>query len=522
LISLDKRPPTDFYNLLFDNPEIDVIRDSKDPVPPVCFSDLKLDEIIDRITSGREEYDLKPFFYFPLQDVEAINYRQQIMQDLENPSLLLTVTTFALRLREMREHRIQADKLRYKYQKERWFLDAVVIYCEAVIFLVHDLSAADLKSVGLIKFREYLTRYTASEVFIALQSNTKKLKADLSAIKFSLLIKNHGFQVGRYESEPDYSAEVESIFQRFRSEAVKDYRVKFSTQRDMNHVEEKVLEFVAQLWPGIFQELEEYCSKHPAYCDGTIATFDRQIQFYIAFLEYIERFKKEGLQFCYPAVSAEEKNIYGYDIFDMALADRLTLEHSPVVCNDIYLKGDERILIVTGPNQGGKTTFARTFGQLHYLALIGCPVASREARLFLFDRIFTHFEREEDVKTQRGALEDGLFRIHDILIQATARSIVIMNESFSSTAFSDALFLSKKVLERIIELDLLAVYVTFLDELSYFSEQTVSMVSTVAPENPATRTFKIARRAADGLAWALSIAEKYRLTYEVLKDRIKP
>ncbi len=507
-----------FHSILFERPE-DAVGADQSQEPPF-FADLNLDQVLESMTAGRDEYQLKKFFYVPLHDTAAVRYRHDVLRDLEREPVLAAVQAFAGHMREMREHLTQARKLHYRYQQERWFVDTVAIYCQAVSSLTEDLAQQDVNSRGFQAFRDYLTDYTASDGFTSLVSATRQRYDDLAAVKYSVHIKGNRVRVSRYGEEPDYSADVEKTFTKFQQGAVKDYRVSFRDRPDMNHVEARILDLVARLYPEVYQPLDDYCARHQHYLDGTIAAFDREVQFYIAYLEFIERFKRAGLSFCYPHVSASSKEVRADESFDLALAGNLVPGESSVVCNGFFLSDQERILVISGPNQGGKTTFARMFGQLHYLASLGYPVPGKDARLFLPDRVFTHFEREEDIATLRGKLEDELTRIHQILQQATSNSILIMNESFTSTTLNDALLLGTEVVQRITRLELLCVYVTFVDELASLSEATVSMVSTIVPDNPAVRTYKVIRKPADGLAYAAAIAEKYGLTCERVKERV--
>ncbi len=177
-------------------------------------------------------------------------------------------------------------------------------------------------------------------------------------------------------------------------------------------------------------------------------------------------------------------------------------------------------MLVTGPNQGGKTTLARAVGQLHHLARIGVPVPGQRVSVPVVDRVFTHFERQERVEDLSSKLEDDLRRIHAILEQATSESLLILNESFTSTTVDDQLFIGRQVMREIVERGPLCVVVTFLDELAMLDPAIVSMVGTVDPEDDTRRTFEVVRRPPDGLAYALAIAEKHRVTYSSLKARL--
>ena len=351
-----------FHSILFDLSEIDA--DVYDQGTPSFFHDLNLDQIFQSVTAWRDEYNLKPFFSMPLNDVELITYRHEILRDLEGEALRERIESFARNMKAMRQHLAQADKLHYEYQKASWFLDAVEIYCKAVSYLANELSYLDVKSRGFRTFREYVKTYVNSDGFRSLLCETKKLKGELSVIRYCVHIRDNRITVGKYEAEPDYSAEVEKTFRKFQQGTVKDYRVTFHDP-DMNHVEAGVLDLVACLYTDIFLALRDFYDRHRDYPDTTIRRFDREVQFYLAYLEFIKNLKSSGLNFCYPQVTDRSKEVRAYETFDLALANKLVHEHSKVVCNDFFLNNPERIFVVSGANQGGKTTFARTFGQLH-------------------------------------------------------------------------------------------------------------------------------------------------------------
>jgi DNA mismatch repair protein MutS len=487
---------------------------------PDSFPDLLLDQIVESITAGREESQLVPLFYDHLSDTDEIKFRHEVWRDLENSELTDTFRAFTQTMRDVRLRLTSSKKTRFTQQARGFHLDAVVQYCKVIQDLVVALNSIDLSSRGLLDFRTFITSYMDQSEFRSLVFDSQRLKLELSEIRYNINLRGPRIRVLRYEGETDYGSEIEEAFERFQQGAVTDYRVKYSDWPDMNHVESSIADRVALLFPKVFRSLQTFCDQTSGFFDANVSKFEREIQFYLAYLDYITPIRSLGLSFSLPTLQVSSKSIEATETFDLALAAKLARSGVAVVTNDFQLHGAERIIVVSGPNQGGKTTFARTFGQLHYFANIGCPVPGNDISLFLFDELFTHFGREEDPTYQSGKLEDDLLRMQNVLQSATSRSVIVMNEIFASTTTQDAVSLGTRVIEKVVELDALCVIVTFIDELTLLSPSIVSMTSTVIPENPVERTFKIVRHAADGLAFAMAIADKYGLTYQQLRERL--
>jgi DNA mismatch repair protein MutS len=484
--------------------------------------DLRLDELFDRLIEARPDADLASALFTPLATAAEVRDRQDVFADLETAGLRPVLEEFGEGMRRVRRLLEGMTKLHAQRQQQAWLLDAAGRYCSTIEQLATELRPPrPIISRGLTAIRDHLDGLLGSEPYQALRRDFAEVREQLHAIRYRLTIVDNTIVVDDDEGEADASQAVLDTFERFRQRESPPPSERRPVVPAMNHVDAAVLDLVARLHPTEFGALAEFGRRHADFIDPTVARFDREIQFYLAFLELLDPLRARGLTVCRPEVSDTDLSVDAEDVYDLALANKLVASGETVVLNDLTLSGNERIIVVSGPNQGGKTTFARIFGQLHYLAALGVPVPGRTVRLGLFDAIWTHFERTEDLRSLSGKLEDELVRIHRILEQSTPRSIIVMNETFGSTSLYDARLLGEAVLRQMIDLDLRALYVTFVEELSRVGPTLVSMVSTVDADDPARRTFKILRRPADGRAYATLLAERHGLSPAALKERIR-
>lgn len=487
---------------------------------PDCFTDLALDRLFSSFTdlSGK----LQAVFYTPLSDEKDIRYRQDILKDIERDrkrfsDFANSLNIIAGEMISIRKSLSSSGRSLSYIDKGRLF-DCAERYCNLISGWYGAGSSTYYRSAGLCAFSEYVEAYYKSESFASLQRNVNELRSEFNSVRYCMLINDGTMRVRKYENQPDMSEKIISLFDRFGHGNAKDYRRKSAAAPYAEHVEEAVMRMLSRLYKETFSRLDTFCLRYIQFENSVLLSFADELRFYLFWLDVTIPLKKAGLSFCYPEVSRNPDFISASDTFDAVLAEK---KEGSVVVNNFELKKTERVIVITGPNQGGKTTFARLFGQIHWLAAIGLTVPGSGAHLKLFDAVYTHFGKTESASLENGKLQDDLLRLHAILEKATPRSIIILNEIFASTTADDAVKLGLRMMEKIVQSGAAAVVVTFLDELAEYGPETVSMMSTVDSSGSGRRTFKIYRKPPDGLAYAVQIAEKYGLTYDCLCRRLE-
>jgi DNA mismatch repair ATPase MutS len=207
-----------------------------------------------------------------------------------------------------------------------------------------------------------------------------------------------------------------------------------------------------------------------------------------------------------------------------------------VVRNDAQFDDSGRIYILTGPNQGGKTTYTQAIGLAYLLMQAGLHIPAESATLSAIDGIYTHFATEERPEHEAGRLGEEARRLSSIFEKATRYSLVLLNESLASTAADESLFIARDVVRVLRKLGARAVYATHLHNLAedcdLMNDQTegdsriISVVSQVEHKQDTDgqavhRTYKIKPGPPASRSYAVELAARYGISYEQLTDVLR-
>ena len=177
---------------------------------------------------------------------------------------------------------------------------------------------------------------------------------------------------------------------------------------------------------------------------------------------------------CLPDLDVTTPMVRAKGLYDISL--RLTTT-ATVVPNDVDARGKHTI-VITGANQGGKSTLLRSIGQAYVMAQAGMFAAAEQLTIDLPTAVFTHFKREEDTTMSSGKFDEELHRMSQIADRAHPGALVLFNESFASTNEREGSEIARQILGALRDAGIGTVVVTHFYDLavSLFDRHDPSML----------------------------------------------
>ncbi|MBR4013858.1 MAG: DNA mismatch repair protein, partial [Clostridia bacterium] len=185
--------------------------------------------------------------------------------------------------------------------------------------------------------------------------------------------------------------------------------------------------------------------------------------------------------------------------------------------------------VLTGPNRGGKSVITCAIGLSQALMQLGMFVPAKAATISIADAIFTHFPTGADDTIDKGRLGEECARLRDIFEAVTSKSLVLLDESLSSTGSFEASYIAAEVLAGLSRVGCRCLFSTHLHELAAEIDNInartradggCAIDTLVAGIAEGKRSFKIYRQKPDGKSYARDIADKYGLSYENIVSRL--
>ncbi len=224
---------------------------------------------------------------------------------------------------------------------------------------------------------------------------------------------------------------------------------------------------------------------------GFFKMLQTELAFYIGCLNLHEQLTQIGepLSFPLPVPSGDRQHAFTA-LYDACLALKTK---QPVVSNDGNAD-HKNLVLITGANQGGKSTFLRSIGLAQLMMQAGMFVPASAFRANICDGLYTHYKREEDTTMSSGKLDEELSRMSRIVDSLNSNSLVLFNESFAATNEREGSEIARQIVSALLEKGIKVFFVTHLYELAhgFYDRELDNVHFLVAERQPdGTRTFKL-------------------------------
>ena len=496
------------------------------------------------LSSLRTRFELPGEFLYELcQDPATIRYRQEVLADAVASAELRQI--FA-QLQPMLHELAYFTKTRTEQssplQQAVWRLGELETYVACLTALGEASALPGMRSTGMQALGEFVRRRRQDEVYRRLEAELPALRGGLKRRASVTVGINLDSQLRpseatllrvherKFEDTP-LLTRLFGVANPFRP-LTKVHRT--SAMTPLLGELDRVLGAVAR---PLAKALGEFVQLQVR----DVLPLEQEIRFYLGGARMMMALHELGMPTCIPKLApAEERCSQASDLYDigLALSGQQSQPAHSVVRNDIDAGDRGRIAILTGPNQGGKTTFVRAVGVMHVLAQSGLHVAARQATVSAADQVITHFPSEEGGAIEGGRLAEEARRVGAIFAEASDQSVVLLNESLSSTSPSESLYLAQDVVRALRLLGARAIFATHLHELGERLQQindeveggslVVSLVAGIAPGGDGTdvaqagmrRTYRIAPGPPVGLSYARDVADRYEISFERLRPKI--
>ena len=223
-------------------------------------------------------------------------------------------------------------------------------------------------------------------------------------------------------------------------------------------------------------------------------TMRTELAFYVGCLNLHQRLSTNGEPVCLPVpVPVTERRHRFAELYDICLS--LHMERR-VVGNDADAK-QKTAVIITGANQGGKSSFLRSIGLAQLMMQSGMFVGAESFEAEVCPALFTHYKREEDASMKSGKLDEELVRMSDIAGHIVPNSMLLLNESFAATNEREGSEIATQIIRAMLEKKIKVFFVTHLYEFAhrfFVTRSENALFLRAQRQSDGTRTFKLVER----------------------------